>query len=94
MIHKHLDEVENLLFSGGYAVEVTEPFIILAGKGLKRENLERGTVITALFQLKQMEEYFERLDKCGLSERRQRSKLHNVLELTRASLQERGALAL
>jgi len=93
VIHKHLDEVENLLFGGGYAVEVTEPFIILAGKGLKQENLERGTVITMLFQLKQMEEYFERLDKCGLSERRRMSKLHNALELTRASLQERGILA-
>jgi hypothetical protein len=93
MIHKHLDEVENLLFGGGYAVEVTEPFIILAGKGLKKENIEQGTKITALFQLKQVEEYFERLDKCGLEERRKMSKLHNALELTRASLQEAGVLA-
>ena len=46
-----------------------------------------------LFQLKQFEEYFERLDKCGLAERRQRSKLHNALELNRALLQELGALA-
>jgi hypothetical protein len=43
--------------------------------------------------MKQIEEYFERLDKCGLSERRKRSKLHNALELTRASLQEAGVLA-
>ena len=93
VVHQHLDEVENLLFGGGYAVEVTEPFIILAGKGLKKENIERGTKITALFQLKQIEEYFERLDKSGLGERRQRSKLHNALELTRASLQEAGVLA-
>ena len=91
-IHRHLDEVENMIFGGGYAVEVTEPFIILAGKGLKKENIERGTAVTALFQLKQMEEYFERLDKCGLAERRQRSKLHRALELTRATLQERGIL--
>ncbi len=92
VIHSHLDEVENMLFGGGYAVEVTEPFIILAGKGLQKENIERGTAITALFQLKQVEEYFERLDKCGLGERRHRSKLHRALELTRATLQEQGIL--
>jgi hypothetical protein len=93
VIHKHLDEAENMVFGGGYALEVTEPFIVLSGKGLKKENIEQGAKITALFQLKQIEEYFERLDKCGLSERRQRSKLHNALELTRASLQEAGVLA-
>jgi hypothetical protein len=93
IIHKHLDEAENMVFAGGYALEVTEPFIVLAGKGLKKENIEQGAKITALFQLKQIEEYFERLDKCGLGERRKRSKLHNALELTRASLQEAGVLA-
>lgn len=93
IIHKHLDEIENMLFAGGYGVEITEPFIILAGKGLKKENIEQGTKITALFQLQQIEEYFERLDKCGLGERRKMSKLHNALELTRASLQEMGVAA-
>ncbi|MEW6299247.1 MAG: ferritin-like domain-containing protein [Thermodesulfobacteriota bacterium] len=92
VIHQHLDEVENMVFGGGYAVEVTEPFIILAGKGGKKENIEQGTRITALFQMKQIEEYFERLDKCGLEDRRGRSKLHNALELTRASLQEAGVI--
>src|SRR6058998_1535390 len=81
MIHAHLDEVENMLFGGGYATEVTESFIILSGKGLKRENIEQGVRITAQFQLKQIEEYFERLDKCGITERRQMSKLANAMEL-------------
>jgi hypothetical protein len=93
MIHTHLDEVENMLFGGGYATEVTESFIILAGKGLKKENIERGVRVTALFQLKQMEEYFERLDKCGLTERRRMSKLHNALELTKAQLSALGVAA-
>jgi len=93
VIHKHLDEAENMLFGGGNALEVTEPFIILAGKGLKKENIEQGAKITAMFQLKQMEEYFERLDKCGLGERRKTSKLHRAMELTRASLQEAGVIA-
>jgi len=93
MIHAHLDEVENMLFGGGYATEVTESFIILAGKGLKKENIEQGVRVTALFQLKQMEEYFERLDKCGLTERRRMSKLHNALELTKAGLSALGVAA-
>jgi hypothetical protein len=93
MIHAHLDEVENMLFGGGYATEVTESFIILSGKGLKRQNIEQGVRITAQFQLKQIGEYFERLDKCGLTERRQMSKLANAMELTRAALAEMGVAA-
>jgi hypothetical protein len=93
MIHSHLDEVENMLFGGGYATEVTESFIILSGKGLKKQNIEQGVRITAQFQLKQVEEYFERLDKCGLTERRRMSKLHNAMELTKAMLSEMGVAA-
>ncbi|MGH7821717.1 MAG: ferritin-like domain-containing protein [Candidatus Binatia bacterium] len=90
MIHAHLNEAENSAFGGGYATELTESFIILAGKGMKRENIQKGCQITALFQAKQIEEYFERLDKCGLTERRQMSKLHNAYELTKAVLAEQG----
>jgi hypothetical protein len=90
IIHKHLDEAENFVFGGGYAVEVMEPFIILSGKGMKKENIQQGVKITAQFQVKQVEEYFERLDKCGLPERRERSKLHKALELGQANLQAMG----
>src|SRR5207244_3026355 len=69
-IHHHLDEAENFVFGGGYATEVLEPFIILSGKGLKKENIAEGVRITNAFQLKQTDEYFERLAKCGLPERR------------------------
>lgn len=86
IIHRHLDEAENFVFGGGYATEVMEPFIILSGKGMKRENIERGIKITAQFNLKQTEEYFERLDKCGLPERRERSKLARAMEMTRATV--------
>jgi hypothetical protein len=86
VIHRHLDEAENFVFGGGYATEVLEPFVILSGKGLKKENIQDGLKVTARFNLKQTEEYFERLDKCGLPERRQRSKLATVMEMTRASL--------
>jgi hypothetical protein len=86
IIHRHLDEAENFVFGGGYATEVLEPFIILSGKGLKKENIEAGLRITAQFNLRQVEEYFERLDKCGLPERRERSKLAKMIELTRAAI--------
>jgi hypothetical protein len=86
IIHRHLDEAENFVFGGGYATEVLEPFIILSGKGMKKENIEQGLKITAQFNLKQVDEYFERLDKCGLPERRERSKLALATEMTRAVL--------
>ncbi len=85
-IHRYLDEAENFVFGAGYCTEVTEPFIILAGKGLKRENIAEGIRITRRFQLKQIEEYFERLTKCGLPERRERSKLARARELMQAAL--------
>jgi hypothetical protein len=83
VIHRHLDEAENFVFGGGYATEVMEPFIILSGKGMKKENLEQGARITMAFQQKQTEEYFERLARCGMPERRDRSRLWKMLELTK-----------
>jgi hypothetical protein len=85
-IHHHLDEAENFVFGAGYATEVLEPFIILAGKGLKAENIKQGVRITNAFQLKQSEEYFERLAKCGLPERRERSRLWKFVELNRQTM--------
>jgi hypothetical protein len=86
IVHRHLDEAENFVFGGGYATEVLEPFIILSGKGLKKENIQQGLKITAQFNLKQVDEYFERLDKCGMPERRERSKLARAMEMTRAAI--------
>ncbi|MFN8543496.1 MAG: ferritin-like domain-containing protein [Candidatus Binatia bacterium] len=82
-IHAHLDEAENFVFGAGYASEVLEPFIILSGKGMKKENIQDGIRITRAFQMKQSEEYFERLAKCGLPERRERSRLWKMLELAK-----------
>ena len=41
--------------------------------------------ITNRFNIQQVEEYFERLEKCGLPERRERSKLSQVLEMAKAA---------
>jgi hypothetical protein len=86
LIHHHLDEAENFVFGGGYATEVLEPFIILSGKGLKKENIEQGVRITLTFQIKQIDEYFERLAKCGMPERRERSRLWKMSELNKQAL--------
>ena len=91
VIHRHLDEAENFVFGGGYAIEVLEPFIILSGKGMQHDNIQQGLKITAQFKIKQIDEYFERLDKCGLPERRERSKLALMNEMTRAAVAQASA---
>ena len=70
VLHAHLDEAENISFAGAAATEVTESFIILAGGGMKKENIEEGIKVTTQFNLKQMHEHFERLEKCGMPERK------------------------
>jgi hypothetical protein len=90
VLHAHLDEAENISFAGAAATELTEAFIILAGGGLKKENIEQGIKITTQFNLKQMQEHFERLDKCGMPERRERSKLYKMYEMGRAAAENAG----
>ena len=64
----------------------TSLFIILSGKGLKKENVAEGVRITNAFQLKQTDEYFERLAKCGLPERRERSRLWKMVEMRKQTM--------
>jgi hypothetical protein len=87
VIHRHLDEAENFVFGAGYATEVLEPFIILSAKGMKKKQIEHGLKVTAQFNIKQTSEYFERLDRCGLPERRERSKLWRALEMAKAAME-------
>jgi hypothetical protein len=92
ILHSHLDEAENISFASGTATELTESFIVLAGGGLKQENIAEGVKITTAFQLKQMQEHFERLDKCGMPERKSgdRSRLWNMFEMGKAAAAEAG----
>jgi hypothetical protein len=92
ILHGHLDEAENISFAAGAATELTEAFIILAGGGLKPENIAQGVRVTTAFQLKQMQEHFERLDKCGMPERKSidRSKLFGMFEMGKAAAAEAG----
>ena len=92
ILHGHLDEAENISFAAGAATELTEAFIILAGGGHKQENIARGVRVTTAFQLKQMQEHFERLEKCGMPERKSidRSKLFAMFEMGKAAAAEAG----
>jgi hypothetical protein len=92
VLHAHLDEAENISFAGAAATEVTESFIILAGGGLKKENIEEGIKVTTQFNLKQMHEHFERLEKCGMPERKDpaRSKLYAMFLQGKADAEAHG----
>jgi len=90
IIHRHLAEAENFVFGGIFAPEVLEAFVILAGKGSKRDNVRAGVEVVNRFAIQQVEEYFERLDKCGMPERRERSTLWQVTEMARAGLAAAG----
>ncbi len=92
ILHSHLDEAENISFASGTATELTESFIVLAGGGLRQENIAEGVKITTAFQLKQMREHFERLDKCGMPERKSgdRSRLWNMFEMGKTAAAEAG----
>jgi hypothetical protein len=92
VLHAHLDEAENISFAGAAATEVTESFIILAGGGMKKEQLAEGIKVTTQFNLKQMYEHFERLEKCGMPERKdpERSKLYAMFLMGKAAAEEQG----
>jgi hypothetical protein len=92
VLHAHLDEAENISFAGSGATELTESFIILAGGGMKKENIQEGIKITTQFNLQQMKEHFERLDKCGMPERKSadRSKLFVMFEKGKEAAAEAG----
>ncbi len=90
ILHAHLDEAENVSLAGAAATELIESFIILAGGGLKRENIQEGIRVTTRFDLKQMEEHFERLDRCGMPERKERSKLYQFYQMSKAAAEAAG----
>src|SRR5262249_14885873 len=92
VLHAHLDEAENISFAGAAATELTEAFIVLAGGGAEKENIDEGIKVTTRFQMKQMEEHFERLEKCGMPERKDpnRSKLYGMYLMGRAAAEAAG----
>lgn len=89
-INMFLDEAEKLL-TGLFNSEQLEAMIILGGKGTRPENIRRGVETVGAFQGKQILEYFQRCDRAGLPERRERSPLLELQQQMIASLQKAQA---
>jgi hypothetical protein len=77
-MHLALDEAE--LFSiQQFDASLMEAMIVLAGKGTKPAQIKGGLDIVGDMQVKQIEEYFHRLERAGFGERIPRSKFQPML---------------
>jgi hypothetical protein len=77
-LHLALDEAENLTLSQ-FDSALFEAMIVLAGKGTRPEQIKKGIEIVGILQIKQVEEYFQRLRRAGFEERIERSKFRELL---------------
>ncbi|MBI3768240.1 MAG: hypothetical protein HY271_07050 [Deltaproteobacteria bacterium] len=71
----YLDRSEHCLFGVAGSPELLEPLIVLSGGGTAKPQIAHGCRVVARLMAKTVEEYFERCDALGLSERRRRSRL-------------------
>ena len=62
--------------------------IVLAGKGTSPEQIKKGIEIVGTLQVKQIEEYFQRLRRAGFEDRIERSKFRDLLAMISLSNQE------
>lgn len=77
-LHLALDEGETFTISQ-FDTALFECMIVLAGKGTRPEQVKRGIEIVGRFQVKQVEEYFHRLERAGFGERVPRSKFNALM---------------
>jgi len=77
-LHAALDEAENFSLKQ-FDSAIFEALIVLAGKGTKPEQIKKGVEIVGTLQIKQVEEYFQRLQRAGFGERIERSKFRDML---------------
>ncbi|MEN8181659.1 MAG: ferritin-like domain-containing protein [Myxococcota bacterium] len=89
-LHMALDEAENFTLNQ-FDSALFEAMIVLAGKGTKPEQIKKGIEIVGALQIKQVEEYFQRLRRAGFEERIERSKFRDMLAQM-ALLQKDAAL--
>ena len=83
-INNFLDEAEKHL-SGLFNPDQLEAMIVLGGKGTSPKCIEKGIEVVGAFQGKQIKEYFQRCDRAGLPERRDRSPLLELQERMRVA---------
>jgi hypothetical protein len=77
-LHAALDEAENFSLKQ-FDSALFEALIVLAGKGTSPAQIQRGIEIVGTLQIKQVEEYFQRLQRAGFGERIERSKFRALL---------------
>jgi hypothetical protein len=77
-LHIALDEAENFTLNQ-FDSALFEAMIVLAGKGTKPAQIQKGLEIVGHLQLKQVEEYFHRLRRAGFEERIERSKFRDLM---------------
>jgi hypothetical protein len=77
-LHMALDEAENFTLNQ-FDSALFEAMIVLAGKGTKPEQIKKGIEIVGALQIKQVEEYFQRLRRAGFEERIERSKFREMM---------------
>jgi len=77
-LHMALDEAENFTLNQ-FDSALFEAMIVLAGKGTKPEQIKKGVEIVGVLQVKQVEEYFQRLRRAGFEERIERSKFREMM---------------
>ncbi len=77
-LHTALDEGESATISQ-FETALLECMIVLAGKGTKPDQIRRGIELVGGFQIRQIEEYFQRLRRAGFEERIARSKFRALL---------------
>ena len=53
--------------------------IVLAGKGTSPAQIQKGIEIVGTLQIRQIEEYFQRLRRAGFEDRIERSKFRELL---------------
>ena len=86
-LHAALDEAENFSLSQ-FDSALFEAMIVLAGKGTSPEQIKKGIEIVGTLQVKQIEEYFQRLRRAGFEERIEKSKFRDLLAMISLTSQE------
>ncbi len=89
-LHLALDEAENITINQ-FDSALFEAMIVLAGKGTQPAQIKKGIEIVGIMQIKQVEEYFQRLKRSGFGERVERSKFRDMLAQM-SLLQQNAAL--
>ena len=77
-LHLALEEAETITI-GQFDASLLEAMIVLAGKGTKPDQIKQGVEIVGHMQIRQIEEYFQRLKRAGFGERVERSKFRALL---------------